>query len=152
MTWPQADAMARSGIEIGCHSLSHRSLGLLAPEQLDIETRVAKQILERQLGKGVETFAYPFGSEAYGDFDARVEQRLRAAGYQAACTTVVGTNAIDANAMALRRIPVEEHDGPFRIRCKLVGAYDWVRIVKDRWQRVAAREERVDAGYAANTN
>ena len=44
---------------------------------------------------------------------------------------------------------MEEGDGPFRVRCKLAGAYDWVGSVKSLWQRLAAREDRVDAALPA---
>ena len=99
----------------------------------------------------VECFAYPFGSRAYGDFDPAIRELLRRAGYRGACTTVVGRNGPGADPLALRRLPVEEADGPFRLRCKLAGAYDWVGPVKSLWQRLVARQERVDAAALAPT-
>jgi len=152
MAWQDAAQIARNGMEIGCHSLTHRSMGAVPPAEMDAELQLSKRMLEHRLRIRVGVFAYPFGSEAYGDCGRGVQERLRDAGYRAACTTLVGTNGIDADVFALRRIPVEEGDGPFRLRCKLIGAYDWVGIVKSRWQRVAVREDRVDVGSIAAAN
>jgi peptidoglycan/xylan/chitin deacetylase (PgdA/CDA1 family) len=144
LSWDELREMARSGIDIGSHSLSHRSLGLLGAGEAAGEVRRSREILERGAGARVEFFAYPFGSRAYGDFDRGIRDVVRDAGYGGACTTVVGRTARGADPFALRRIPIEDSDGPFRIRCKLAGAYDWVGPVKSLWQRLVAREERVD--------
>lgn len=146
LSWGEAEEMARHGMEIGSHSVSHRSLGRLESREVEEEIRRSKEILERRLGVRVGFFAYPFGSETYGDFDRRIQAILRDAGYRGACTTVMGTNGLGAEPFALRRIPMEEGDGPFRLRCKLVGAYNWVGGVKNFWQRLVTREDRVDIG------
>jgi peptidoglycan/xylan/chitin deacetylase (PgdA/CDA1 family) len=152
MAWEQAGEMVSSGMEIGCHSLTHRSLGALAPAELDAEVRRSKHMLEHRLGTSVTAFAYPFGSRAYDDVNPNVERAVSAAGYRAACTTTVGSNDRETPPFALRRIPIEERDGPFRMRCKLAGAYDWVGAVKSRWQTLAPREERVDLGSIAEAS
>lgn len=146
LTWEQAASLAQSGMEIGSHTVSHCSLGCLEPEEARREVRRSKEILERRLGCPVQYFAYPFGSRAYGDFDPKIADLLREAGYRGACTTVVGGNDPEVDAFALRRIPMEESDGPFRVRCKLAGAYGWVGAVKNAWQRLVPREDRVNAG------
>lgn len=147
--WEELREMARNGMSIGSHSVSHRSLGCLGTEETEAEVRRSKEILEEGLGQPVDLFAYPFGSEAYGDFDARIQAVLRRCGYVAACTTVVGSNGPRVNPLALRRIPVEESDGPFRLWCKVAGAYDWVGWLKSRWQRIVRREEAVTLGSLA---
>jgi peptidoglycan/xylan/chitin deacetylase (PgdA/CDA1 family) len=152
VSWKEAVEMSRHGIEIGCHSLTHRSFGLLPPAEVDAEVSRSKQMLEHQLRARVRVFAYPFGSRAYGDFNPDVQNALATAGYQAACTTVVGTNGPETQPFALRRIPVEERDGPFRLRCKLIGAYNWVGAIKNGWQGLAPREERVDLGSTVEAN
>jgi len=63
-----------------------------------------------------------------------------------ACTTVIGRCAPGVDLYALPRIPMEDADTRFRVRCKLAGAYDWVGTVKSFCQRLLARRERVDAG------
>jgi peptidoglycan/xylan/chitin deacetylase (PgdA/CDA1 family) len=145
VSWDELKEMAGSGIDIGSHSVSHRSLGLLDTGEAEREVRRSREILERGAGSRVEYFAYPFGSRAYGDFDRGIRDVVRDAGYGGACTTVVGRIGSGADRFALKRIPIEDGDGPFRIRCKLAGAYDWVGPIKELWQRLVAREDRVDA-------
>jgi len=69
---------------------------------LDEELRMSKQILQDGLGSAVGDFAYPFGKTSdcgttSGDF-------LLRCGYRSAVTTTAGTNMVDANLMALRRL------------------------------------------------
>jgi peptidoglycan/xylan/chitin deacetylase (PgdA/CDA1 family) len=144
LSWDEARELAHNAMEIGSHSASHRSLGHMRQDEVMAEVRRSKEMLEARLGVRVEVFAYPFGSRAYGDFDPSIQAVLRDTGYRGACTTVVGRSDRDTNRFALRRIPVEEGDGPFRIRCKVIGAYDWIGPVKELWQRLLPRKERVD--------
>jgi len=144
LSWAEIEEMSRGGIEVGSHGLSHRSLGSMSLEEAELEVRRSREILGKRLGIPVDLFAYPFGSAAYGDFDVEIQATLRAAGYRAACTTVIGRNGGGSDLLALRRIPMEERDGPFRVRCKLAGAYDWVGMAKTLWQRLAPREDRVE--------
>ncbi|HKN47469.1 MAG TPA: polysaccharide deacetylase family protein [Candidatus Polarisedimenticolia bacterium] len=145
LAWEEIEMIAAGGIAIGSHGLSHRSLGTMSHEEAEVEARRSREILGERLGIPVDLFAYPFGSEAYGDFDVEIQAILSAAGYRAACTTVIGRNGGGADRLALRRIPMQERDGPFRVRCKLAGAYDWVGMMKALWQRLVPREERVEA-------
>lgn len=149
LTWDHAQTMVQHGIDIGSHSVSHCSLGSLGSDEIRREIKESKDILERRLKIPVTFFAYPFGSKAYGDFDYTIMSFLHQAGYEGACTTVVGTNGRSAERFALRRIPMEEADDAFRVRCKLVGAYNWVGTIKNAWQRLVPREDRVRAGFAA---
>lgn len=149
LSWDEAAEMAANGMEIASHALSHRSLGCMRPDEVEAEVCESKDILERRLGGRVDFFAYPFGSLTYGDFDRGIQDVLRRAGYRGACTSAVGRNAVGTDPFALRRIPMEETDGPFRLRCKLVGAYDWVGLVKTLWQRLIPREDRVDGAWRA---
>jgi len=141
--WREARTLARVGMEIGSHTITHRSLGALEPEDVRVEIVRSRDILQTRVGVPVSVFAYPFGSAAYGDVTDTTRELLARAGYLAACTTVVGTNGAAVDPLALERIPVEERDGAFRLRCKLAGAYDWVGAVKSRWQRAVPREAHV---------
>jgi peptidoglycan/xylan/chitin deacetylase (PgdA/CDA1 family) len=147
ISWDEARALADNGMEIGSHSFSHRSLGCMEVREAAAEIRRSREMLEKRLGVQVVFFAYPFGSPSYGDFDRGIQEILRRSGYHGACTTVVGRNSRGADPFELRRIPVEEGDGPFRLRCKLIGAYDWVGWIKTFYQRLVPREERVETAW-----
>lgn len=151
LSWDELDEMHRHGFEVGSHSMSHRSLGLLSDAEAEFEAGRSREILEKRLRKPIELFAYPFGSRAYGDFDRDLEEMLGRMGYEAACTTVIGRCASGVDRFALPRIPMENSDTPFRVRCKLAGAYDWMGAVKTLGQRVLARQERVDLGLPFET-
>ncbi|HVH31361.1 MAG TPA: polysaccharide deacetylase family protein, partial [bacterium] len=66
LSWEEAGELARNRMEIGSHSVSHRSLGCLGRETAINEVRWSKKLLEARLGVAVEFFAYPFGSHGYG--------------------------------------------------------------------------------------
>ena len=144
LSWDELKEMAGHGIDIEPHAVSHRPLGHLDAAEAAFEARRSKQLLERRLGVPADLFAYPFGWEACGDFHRGIQDILRATGYRAACTTAVGRSGPGVDPLALPRIPMEQGDGPFRVRCKLAGAYDWVGMAKTLWQRLAQREDRVE--------
>jgi len=146
LSWDEVEEMHRHGVEVGSHSMSHRSLGRLSGAEAEFEARRSREILAERLGAPIDLFAYPFGSQAYKDFDQSLEEMLRGMEYDGACTTVIGRCAPGVDLYALPRIPMEEADTPFRVRCKLAGAYDWVGTVKSIGQRLVARRDRVDAG------
>lgn len=139
LTADEIRTLAANGVVIGSHALTHRSLGCLRPAERAFELRRSREVLESVAGARVELFAYPFGSPAYGDFDAAAQDDLSAAGYAGACATVVGRAGDDSDPFALPRLPMEAGDGAFRVRCKLAGAYDWVGPVKLLWQRLVPR-------------
>lgn len=69
--------------EVGCHTFSHpQDLKLLSDAMLDVEIIVAKEILEKKLGKKVEWFCYPRGR-----FNEQVKKKVAKAGFKFARTT-----------------------------------------------------------------
>lgn len=55
------DLSGKENILIGCHTVSHPSLGLLTEEQQRYEILQSKRTLEEIIGKPADQFAYPFG-------------------------------------------------------------------------------------------
>jgi peptidoglycan/xylan/chitin deacetylase (PgdA/CDA1 family) len=80
--------MARQRIEIGAHTVSHPILASLDDDAARREIEQCKHDLEAIAGVRVRYFAYPNGKPG-PDFDARHAAMARAAGYEAAFTTVV---------------------------------------------------------------
>ena len=135
LRWEDIEEMSADMI-IGSHSCSHRSVGSLPDSEAATEIFESKHMLEQRLGKPIDHFSYPFGSQAYGDFNDRTTELLQKAGYKTACTTVVGANKELLDLYRLKRIPVEASDSVFDLECKLSGAYDWVGPFKTRFQRI----------------
>jgi peptidoglycan/xylan/chitin deacetylase (PgdA/CDA1 family) len=66
-------------ITIGSHTISHPFLTRCELQELEEELVGSKQVLEKITGRKIDFLAYPTG-----DYDARVAQAARSAGYRAA--------------------------------------------------------------------
>lgn len=110
MDWGQVREMHAAGFEIGSHGVHHRMLAKLPQQELEFELRESKAVLERELGAPASLIAYPVGG--YTAFDDRVIEATAAAGYQAGCSYVSGTNSLAGlQPYALRRLAVERGMG-----------------------------------------
>jgi peptidoglycan/xylan/chitin deacetylase (PgdA/CDA1 family) len=74
--------LAHDGVAIGGHTRSHPSLPKLGDAALSDELGGARSELERELGRPVNAFSYPFGHH-----DDAVVCAVRAAGFMSAVTT-----------------------------------------------------------------
>lgn len=94
-------ALHAKGIEIGSHGASHRALTRLPDVELSREVAGSRDTLERLVGAPVTSFCYPFG-----DFDDRVVEAVRAAGYRAATVIRGGISRDSSDPFRLKRISV----------------------------------------------
>lgn len=104
LSWEQVRVMHRGGVSFGSHSLSHRVMGRLPPEELERELRESKEIIEKRMGAPVDTFAFPFGQPS--DIGGVSSDFLSACGYRCAMTTVEGTNASGTSPYQIRRTQI----------------------------------------------
>jgi peptidoglycan/xylan/chitin deacetylase (PgdA/CDA1 family) len=94
-----------AGFEIGSHGATHRALTKLSDPELQIEVAGSKKRLENILGAPVVSFCYPFG-----DFDDRVVEAVKSAGYRAA-TVVRGAISPDlSDPFRITRVAVRGTD------------------------------------------
>jgi peptidoglycan/xylan/chitin deacetylase (PgdA/CDA1 family) len=109
LTWAQALEMQQSGlVEFGGHTHTHRILGRCDRALAQEEIQRSTDILTERLGRRPRFFAYPNGQAE--DFNITTQELLRAAGYQAAVTTIEDWNAAPvADFFALRRFGVPQH-------------------------------------------
>jgi peptidoglycan/xylan/chitin deacetylase (PgdA/CDA1 family) len=63
MDWQEIREVAREGISIGAHTVSHRLLSNLSDIDLEKEITESKNEIEQRLGKSVISFAYPVGKK-----------------------------------------------------------------------------------------
>lgn len=80
------------------HTWSHAHLGSLSDEEAKVEIMTAKKQLEEKLGKTVNIFAYPYGSE-----NQRIINILKQNGFIAALSTIPGSTQCDSFIMKLHR-------------------------------------------------
>lgn len=89
MTKDEIQTLAAEGNEIGGHSVTHPMLTTVSDTQLKSELVDSKNVLEAIPGVGtVHNFAYP-----YGDYDARVIQAEKDAGYRSGRSVEEGYNS-----------------------------------------------------------
>lgn len=104
MSWENLRVMARHGMEIGSHTVTHPILAQQSPEEADWEVLQSKRDLERHLGMPIRHFAYPNGRAC--DFSSRLMRTLQEAGYASACSTVEGVVTPRSSRFSLERIGV----------------------------------------------
>jgi peptidoglycan/xylan/chitin deacetylase (PgdA/CDA1 family) len=120
----QLARVARSPlVELGSHSVDHRSMRSLPAPEMRRQAAESKRALETLLGRPVTTFAYPYGQ--IEDFSRDTARSLAEAGYDIAVTTRWGSTNSAEKALSLRRISFAEHDGPDEMRAKVEGLDDW---------------------------
>jgi peptidoglycan/xylan/chitin deacetylase (PgdA/CDA1 family) len=118
LTWKQLRELGNSGVEIGSHSCSHRSLPALSLDEAEREVRDSRRRLEDELGVPVRYFAYP-----YGYATEEVARVVEQAGYGAAFT---GPGPPGSRYL-VPRVAVSGRDSTLRLRVKLTPAYRLAR-------------------------
>jgi peptidoglycan/xylan/chitin deacetylase (PgdA/CDA1 family) len=127
MTWEEVREVARHGVEIGSHTVSHPELYNMIETHIEAELGQSKRIIEDQLGTPVRSFAYPFAfPEQDEKFTSVLQHLLERNGYQSGVCTVVGTAGREHCRFVLPRVPVNSYDDLTLYRAKLEGAYDWL--------------------------
>ncbi|HWR98784.1 MAG TPA: polysaccharide deacetylase family protein [Candidatus Methanoperedens sp.] len=109
LSWEQVQEMATQGIDVQCHTVSHRNLALQQEgedaEQYFAEVRReisdATRIIEQKTGRRPTVLAYP-----YGETNGLAIELLRRQGYRAALTVVREANPFFTPAFRLGRAMV----------------------------------------------
>ncbi|MFI5368796.1 MAG: polysaccharide deacetylase family protein, partial [Spirochaetia bacterium] len=86
MTWDEISTLAKAGMQIGCHTITHPYLTRVKSDvSLRREIIGARTLIEEHVGVPVTTFAYPFGQ-----YNERVAAIVREAGFTSARSTWPG--------------------------------------------------------------
>ncbi len=101
LTADEIREMHGAGIEIGSHGATHRALTGLDDADLAREVAGSRETIERITGAPVTSFCYP-----YGNFDDRVVEAVRAAGYRAATVIRGGISKDLSDPFRLKRVAV----------------------------------------------
>ncbi len=112
LSWSQIREMAKAGVDIQSHALTHpyltkrkhRSMSDEAyASWLRRELAESRRILEKESGKKVQYLAYP-----YGDYDERVATAAMKAGYLAALTCDFGRVKKGSDPLKMRRFVIDD--------------------------------------------
>jgi peptidoglycan/xylan/chitin deacetylase (PgdA/CDA1 family) len=98
-SWEQLSRFDPGLVTIGSQALTHPTLTLLEPPELERELRESQELLEQRLKRPARFFCYPDGA-----YDARVLEATRRY-YDAALTTVEGLVRPGDDLYTLPRIP-----------------------------------------------
>lgn len=109
LDWDGAAHLARQGFAIGSHSSRHAILANESPASQKNDLVESRRALDSGLGVDATLCAYPNGTS--GDFDVTTEDAARAAGYEAAFTTIPGVNTAETPEFSLRRVAVDAGRG-----------------------------------------
>jgi peptidoglycan/xylan/chitin deacetylase (PgdA/CDA1 family) len=96
-----------AGLDLGAHTLTHRTLTRLTDAELAHEIGRSRDVIEEHTGRRPEFFSYP-----YGIWDERVRQAVRRSGYRGAVTLDYGLNTAGIDPYALRRVNVPASISP----------------------------------------
>jgi len=105
LSWTQLRYLQSRGIEIASHSSSHTPLSDLSPADIVREAVRSRVLLERELGRPIKTFMYP-----YGIFDEAVEHLIGACGYIFGLTCEFKLSGFFDPLLALPRIEITGSD------------------------------------------
>lgn len=126
--WHTITEAARSGLQLGVHSATHRSLPALEQRDLQREVVQSREVIQRRTGVTPEFFAYPYGLS-----NERVRRAVRAAGYRAAFTLEDGHHTGTADPCALPRVnvPAGVEDAAFQAWTAGLNLRRWVPLPLD---------------------
>jgi peptidoglycan/xylan/chitin deacetylase (PgdA/CDA1 family) len=102
-------------VTIGSHTLNHKYLPEITPEEIKEEISQSRKILQTIFNREINTLCYPTGG-----FNEETLQQAQNSGYLCACTTNRGfSQKIDR--FSLRRVKISDHDQGLRLWLKLNG-------------------------------
>src|SRR5690349_3040013 len=112
LTWGQIREMAKAGVDIQSHALSHPYLTRRKHRTMTDDAYAAwlgreltesRRILEKQSGQKVQYLAYP-----YGDYDEHVAEAAGKAGYAAALTCDFGRVKKGSDPLKMKRFVIDD--------------------------------------------
>lgn len=141
LDWEEIEHLHTQGVEIGAHTITHGFLTQYSPGSLKNELEAPRTTLEERLGVPVRSFAYP-----QGDYDERVVQAVREAGYLTATTVDQGRAGLkSSDPLLLPRLLVSGNTTPAAMKAfaqpSIGPAYRLINLVfrgllgRKRWPR-----------------
>jgi len=108
LDWCEVKEMADLNISFGSHTMTHEILTTIKLEEAERELTESKKLIESQIHRRVRVFAYPNGGRS--DYSAEVIDLIRKSGYEAAVTTIPGSNSGQQDPFQLKRIRPWRYD------------------------------------------
>lgn len=100
MPWSEVEQVAKAGINIGSHTVSHPRMSALSESEVERELSLSRTTIEDRTGRPVDAFAYP-----YGDYTAAVSRAVQSQ-FRFACSTELGFVSPSSNPIELPRLDI----------------------------------------------
>ena len=125
LSWSDIRAMQSATVQFGAHTRTHPLLPSIPPARARDEIVGSRLDLEREIGRAITTFAFPYGAS-----DPTIEAVVRESGLLGACGAKAGLNHPATSPFRLRRVAVHGTDSLGRFLVKL-----WLGDVPNMRQR-----------------
>lgn len=102
LTWEQAKEMARHGMSIQSHTMSHPLLSQLDEKRTKEELYKSKLTIENHMGAAVKFISLP-----NGDHNRYFKSTAIESGYLGGCSSRFGFNDVKTDPYFLKRIPIK---------------------------------------------
>jgi peptidoglycan/xylan/chitin deacetylase (PgdA/CDA1 family) len=123
----QIKELGLSGMEIGSHGMTHRSLTFLDPETARSEMQRSRQMISEITGQPPVTIAYPFGLQ-----NRNIRNYAIDCGFRYGCINMWGGGK-KCDQLRLKRIPVYRNDSVKNLQKKITnGRMKTVELAKLR--------------------
>jgi peptidoglycan/xylan/chitin deacetylase (PgdA/CDA1 family) len=117
----------RVGIEIGAHTVTHPALDMLPRAAALEEVAASKTVIEQLLGKGITSFAYPFGYT-----NGRVRDLVATAGFTSACAVNYRISTEADDLLMIPRLIVRGDHSAKALAATLAGHGERLTQIKDQ--------------------
>ncbi|HWC74416.1 MAG TPA: polysaccharide deacetylase family protein [Gemmatimonadales bacterium] len=115
-------AASETGLDIGVHSVTHRSLPALDDAALSHEVFDSREVIRRRAGVMPLFFTYP-----YGHWNDRVRRAVQSAGYRGAFTLAAHKHSAGRDPWTIPRLNIPAHIGDAAFEA-------WTAGVSLRWR------------------
>jgi len=129
LSWRQVQAMQKDRICFECHTHHHKRLTTLSKDAVHNELLANKTMIEKETGKTVRYFAFPWGYP--NAFRKDMAPLLETLGFENAFTTIWGKipPVCAENRYFLPRLDVSPGDTLADFQRKVLGYYDYIRLI-----------------------
>ena len=127
LSWDEVRSLSRQGFGIGSHTVSHRVLTRLAPDQLQHELCQSKAEIERELGQDCPWIAYPNGGPK--DFSPETHSAVERAGYRVGFTLMGGINPRRPSPLQVERVWIPGQAAEDTFHARISGLYGLRRVL-----------------------
>lgn len=136
LTWDEIRRSDGKVLRFEVHSRTHPRLTLLDDARARDEIVGAKKRFEDELGRAAACFSYP-----HGEFDLRLEEFVREAGFRSAVTDRQGRNRPGEHPLRIRRTMITSRDVLPTFALKIATGYGAYGLAAEAKRRALGRPE-----------